>query len=145
MRIVATVTLLLSLVAADVATAAPRARLKAFSSCKHRVDYARDSGHGDFSPPPQVLAQAVKSRKDQLTLIPAGSARYVSMNTTVPRQTIERGFMPVLLSDSDDRGPIVMGIALLASGTGVKPPRSDLVRAIGRCLRQAGDTVSRGI
>ena len=38
---------------------------------------------GDFSPPPQVLAQVVKSRKDQLTLIPAGSARYVSMNTTV--------------------------------------------------------------
>ena len=38
---------------------------------------------GDFSPPPNVLAQAVKSHKDQLTLIPAGSARYVSMNTTV--------------------------------------------------------------
>ena len=38
---------------------------------------------GDFSPPPSVLAEAVKSRKDQLTLIPAGSARYVSMNTTV--------------------------------------------------------------
>ena len=42
MRIVATVTLLLSLVAADVATAAPRARLKAFSSCKDLVGYARD-------------------------------------------------------------------------------------------------------
>ena len=38
---------------------------------------------GDFSPPPNVLAQVVKRRKDQLALIPAGSARYVSMNTTV--------------------------------------------------------------
>ena len=42
MRIVATVTLLLSLLAADVATAAPRARLKAFDSCKDLVGYARD-------------------------------------------------------------------------------------------------------
>jgi peptide/nickel transport system substrate-binding protein len=32
---------------------------------------------GDFSPPPNVLAQAARSHKDQLTLIPAGSARYV--------------------------------------------------------------------
>ncbi len=38
---------------------------------------------GDFSPPPQVLASVVKNQKDQLVLIPAGSARYVSMNTTV--------------------------------------------------------------
>ena len=38
---------------------------------------------GDFSPPPNVLAQVVKRQKDQLALIPAGSARYVSMNTTV--------------------------------------------------------------
>jgi peptide/nickel transport system substrate-binding protein len=38
---------------------------------------------GDFSPPPNVLAQVVKSQKDQMALIPAGSARYVSMNTTV--------------------------------------------------------------
>jgi peptide/nickel transport system substrate-binding protein len=38
---------------------------------------------GDFSPPPNVLATVVKSQKDQLALIPAGSARYVSMNSTV--------------------------------------------------------------
>ncbi len=38
---------------------------------------------GDFSPPPAVLAQVVKREKDQLVLVPAGSARYVSMNTTV--------------------------------------------------------------
>jgi peptide/nickel transport system substrate-binding protein len=38
---------------------------------------------GDFSPPPNVLAEVVRRRKDQLALIPAGSARYVSMNTTV--------------------------------------------------------------
>jgi peptide/nickel transport system substrate-binding protein len=38
---------------------------------------------GDFSPPPNVLATVVKRRKDQLVLVPAGSARYVSMNTTV--------------------------------------------------------------
>jgi peptide/nickel transport system substrate-binding protein len=38
---------------------------------------------GDFSAPPQVLVQVVKDRKDQLELVPGGSARYVSMNTTV--------------------------------------------------------------
>jgi peptide/nickel transport system substrate-binding protein len=38
---------------------------------------------GDFSPPPNVLATVVKRQKDQLELVPAGSARYVSMNTTV--------------------------------------------------------------
>ena len=38
---------------------------------------------GDFSPPPNVLAQVVDHQKDQLVLIPAGSARYVSMNSTV--------------------------------------------------------------
>jgi peptide/nickel transport system substrate-binding protein len=38
---------------------------------------------GDFSPPPQVLATVVKGQKDQLELFPGGSARYVSMNTTV--------------------------------------------------------------
>jgi peptide/nickel transport system substrate-binding protein len=40
---------------------------------------------GDFSPPPQVLAQVVRdnAKKDQLALFPGGSARYVSMNTTV--------------------------------------------------------------
>jgi peptide/nickel transport system substrate-binding protein len=38
---------------------------------------------GDFSPPPNVLAEVSRSSKDQLALIPAGSARYVAMNTTV--------------------------------------------------------------
>ncbi len=38
---------------------------------------------GDFSPPPQVLAQVLQRQKDQLSLVPGGSARYVSMNTTV--------------------------------------------------------------
>jgi peptide/nickel transport system substrate-binding protein len=38
---------------------------------------------GDFSPPPQVLAQVLKRQKDQLLLFPGGSSRYVSMNTTV--------------------------------------------------------------
>ena len=42
---------------------------------------------GDFSPPPQVLAQVVKSQKDQLELVPGGSARYVSMNTRSSRST----------------------------------------------------------
>src|SRR3954453_5247188 len=38
---------------------------------------------GDFSPPPQVLAQVVKTKKDQLALFPGGSVRYVNMNTTI--------------------------------------------------------------
>jgi peptide/nickel transport system substrate-binding protein len=38
---------------------------------------------GDFSPPPQVLATVVKRQRDQLELVPGGSARYVSMNTTI--------------------------------------------------------------
>ena len=40
---------------------------------------------GDFSPPPAVLAQVVRdnTKKDQLTLFPGGSARYVNMNNTI--------------------------------------------------------------
>ena len=53
---------------------------------------------GDFSPPPAVLASVVRSRKDQLELVPAGSARYVSMNTTVEP-----------LDDPDVRRAVVAG------------------------------------
>ena len=38
---------------------------------------------GDWSAPPVVLSQVVKNQKELLTLVPAGSARYVSMNNTV--------------------------------------------------------------
>ncbi len=38
---------------------------------------------GDFSPPPAVLAQAMKRQRDQLALVPAGSFRHVTMNTSV--------------------------------------------------------------
>jgi peptide/nickel transport system substrate-binding protein len=37
---------------------------------------------GDFSPPPQILASASRQRKDQLEVVPGGSIRYVSLNTT---------------------------------------------------------------
>ena len=69
MRIVATVTLLLSLVAADVATAAPRARLKAFDSCKDLVGYARDGalrtrgGVGVVGPGGPVAARSRSRRR----------------------------------------------------------------------------------
>ena len=39
---------------------------------------------GDFSPPPQVLVQASRRRRDQLEVVPGGSIRYISLNTTVP-------------------------------------------------------------
>jgi peptide/nickel transport system substrate-binding protein len=39
---------------------------------------------GDFTPPPQVLAAASRSRRVQLEIVPGGSIRYVSLNTTVP-------------------------------------------------------------
>ena len=38
---------------------------------------------GDFSPPPSELAEAVENRRDQLALVPAGSVRYITMNTSV--------------------------------------------------------------
>jgi peptide/nickel transport system substrate-binding protein len=50
-----------------------------------RVADGSDMLTGDFSPPPQVLAQTIRNSatKDQLLLFPGGSIRYVSMNTTV--------------------------------------------------------------
>jgi peptide/nickel transport system substrate-binding protein len=49
-----------------------------------RVVEGSDMLTGDYSPPPQVLAQVVRgNQKDQLALFPGGSARYVSMNSTV--------------------------------------------------------------
>jgi peptide/nickel transport system substrate-binding protein len=38
---------------------------------------------GDFSPPPAVLSDAYRSKRDQLMLFPGGSTRYVNMNNTV--------------------------------------------------------------
>jgi peptide/nickel transport system substrate-binding protein len=38
---------------------------------------------GDFSPTPAILAEAVKRRRDQLSIVPAGSARYITMNTSI--------------------------------------------------------------
>jgi peptide/nickel transport system substrate-binding protein len=38
---------------------------------------------GDFSPPPAVLSDAYKNKKDQLMLFPGGSTRYVNMNNTI--------------------------------------------------------------
>src|SRR3954454_7546466 len=49
-----------------------------------RVVEGSDMLTGDYSPPPQVLAQVVRgNHKDQLALFPGISIRYVSMNTTV--------------------------------------------------------------
>ena len=39
---------------------------------------------GDFSPTPQILASASRERPDQMKVVPGGSIRYVSLNTTVP-------------------------------------------------------------
>ena len=38
---------------------------------------------GDFSPPPDILKQAVTEHKDQLVLTPGSGGRWVSMNTTI--------------------------------------------------------------
>jgi peptide/nickel transport system substrate-binding protein len=48
-----------------------------------RVLDGSDMLTGDFSPPPSVLADAYKNKKDQLMLFPGGSTRYVNMNNTV--------------------------------------------------------------
>jgi peptide/nickel transport system substrate-binding protein len=48
-----------------------------------RVVDGSDMLTGDFSPPPAVLADVYRNKRDQLALVPGGSARYVSMNTTV--------------------------------------------------------------
>jgi peptide/nickel transport system substrate-binding protein len=48
-----------------------------------RVLEGRDMLTGDFSPPPQVLVTASRERKDQLEIVPGGSVRYVTLNTTV--------------------------------------------------------------
>jgi peptide/nickel transport system substrate-binding protein len=49
-----------------------------------RVLQGSATASGDFSPPPAVLADAARNRRDQLALVPAGGLRFVSMNTTVP-------------------------------------------------------------
>jgi peptide/nickel transport system substrate-binding protein len=48
-----------------------------------RVIDGDDMLTGDFSPPPAVLAQVSRSQDDLLSLVPGGSVRWVSMNTTV--------------------------------------------------------------
>jgi peptide/nickel transport system substrate-binding protein len=38
---------------------------------------------GDQPPPPAVLRDALKTRKDQLVLVPSGGGRWIAMNTTI--------------------------------------------------------------
>jgi peptide/nickel transport system substrate-binding protein len=38
---------------------------------------------GDQPPPPAILKQALTSQKDQIALVPGGSGRWISLNTTV--------------------------------------------------------------
>jgi peptide/nickel transport system substrate-binding protein len=40
--------------------------------------------NGDFDPDPAILKQVVTRQKEQLTLVPGGSGRWVAMNTTIP-------------------------------------------------------------
>jgi len=40
--------------------------------------------NGDFSPPPPILKQAVTREKNQLTLVPGGGGRWVSLNMSLP-------------------------------------------------------------
>jgi hypothetical protein len=70
-----------------------------------------------------------------------------SMHATMPTPlgTAEYPLTPVLLSD-ESNGVVLTGIALLAMrGEPAKPPRSQLVRAISRCLQTAGDSVPRAL
>jgi peptide/nickel transport system substrate-binding protein len=39
--------------------------------------------NGDFDPEPAILKQVVSRQKEQLTLVPGGSGRWVAMNTTI--------------------------------------------------------------
>jgi hypothetical protein len=53
----------------------------------------------------------------------------------------KQGFAPVLLWDSTDT-TMLLGVALIALQDGpLRPPRRELVRIIGRCLKVAGDSL----
>jgi peptide/nickel transport system substrate-binding protein len=54
---------------------------------------------GDQPPPPAVLRDALKTRKDQLVLVPGGGGRWIAMNMTIPpfndinvRKAVAAGF-----------------------------------------------------
>ena len=71
MRIVATVSLLLALVVADTADAAPKSRLKSFDSCKDLVGYARDGAlrtRGGVGVPTQAVPLPANRQESENTI-----------------------------------------------------------------------------
>jgi tetratricopeptide (TPR) repeat protein len=55
----------------------------------------------------------------------------------------ESPVVPMLLLDGSETSPMLVGLALVARGeVRVRAPRSDLMRAISRCLQEAGDSVA---
>jgi peptide/nickel transport system substrate-binding protein len=49
-----------------------------------RILTGRSMINGDFSPPPSVVEQALEQRTSQLTFVPGGATRWVSLNTAIP-------------------------------------------------------------
>jgi uncharacterized secreted protein with C-terminal beta-propeller domain len=93
MRIVASVSLVLALVAADTASAATKPRLKAFNSCKALVGYARDGALrtqggvgvvGRAVPPPAVtIATPPVTQVDAGGMVPTSTPQAVDDGTEV--------------------------------------------------------------
>src|SRR3954447_12461037 len=100
MRIVATVSLmLLALVAADTAAAAPKPRLKSFDSCKDLVGYARDGAlrtRGGVGVPTQVVpppAQTITT-PPLVPQRPSGDVGALAPTAAAPGGTAVGGTVP---------------------------------------------------
>jgi tetratricopeptide (TPR) repeat protein len=71
-------------------------------------------------------------------------ADLASAGTTVPTVLVDGDsrLAPILLCDYASGRPMLSGLALLTVGTSLRMPRTDLIRAISRCLHAAGDSLA---
>jgi hypothetical protein len=71
-------------------------------------------------------------------------ADLASAGTTVPTVLVDGDsrLAPILLCDYASGQAMLSGLALLTIGTSLRMPRTELIRAISRCLQAAGDSLA---
>jgi hypothetical protein len=85
-----------------------------------------------------VDAELGAARADAVTVADLA----ISATTTATSVEEDARAVPILLTDGDERNPMLLGVALVATRQArVRSPRSELVQAISRCLKDAGDSL----
>ena len=94
-----------------------------------------------------LCAQYLEAELEQTCTAAVTVADRGALRSSTPA-TLTQGearLLPVLLIDREDRGPWLTGLALLEAEPTLSMPPQDLLVALSRCLRSAGDSLAAAI